>query len=230
MWGETRPADGQAILVDSVAEAVEVLKETEGKILITTGSKELEQYAELENYKERCVARVLPTLSVMEKCSELGFQGKNLIAMQGPFSLEMNVELIKATGCRYLVTKESGREGGYEEKCLAALQTGATLVVVKRPKEAEEENRVSLGEAISRVEKQFQVQEKRTVYLVGMGPGNPALLTKEALDALERAEVLIGADQDATDLQTDAGILQKAGLLCLPEGENCGFFKRTQGI
>lgn len=195
MWGETRPADGQAILVDSVAEAVEVLKETEGKILITTGSKELEQYAELENYKERCVARVLPTLSVMEKCSELGFQGKNLIAMQGPFSLEMNVELIKATGCRYLVTKESGREGGYEEKCLAALQTGATLVVVKRPKEAEEENRVSLGEAISCVEKQFQVQEKRTVYLVGMGPGNPALLTKEALDALERAEVLIGADR-----------------------------------
>ena len=42
-----------------------------------------------------------------------------------------------------------------------------------------------------------------------------------------------GADwsgQDAADLQTDAGILQKAGLLCLPEGENCGLFKRTQGI
>ena len=29
---------------------------------------------------------------------------------------------------------------------------------------------------------------------------------------------------------TDAGILQKAGLLCVPEGENCGLFKRTQGI
>ncbi len=46
----------------------------------------------------------------------LGFEGKHLIAMQEPFSKEMNVATIHQTGAKYFVTKESGKAGGFGEK------------------------------------------------------------------------------------------------------------------
>ena len=36
---------------------------------------------------------------------------------------------------RYLVTKDGGRAGGFEEKAQAAQEAGAQLVVVRRPGE-----------------------------------------------------------------------------------------------
>ena len=58
---------------------------------------------------------------------------KHLIAMQGPFSKEMNVATIHQTGAKYFVTKESGKAGGFGEKVQAARETGAVLVAVGRP-------------------------------------------------------------------------------------------------
>ena len=71
----------------------------------------------------------------MEESVRLGFKGRNLIAMQGPFSAEMNVALLHQTKAKYFVTKESGKAGGFEEKKKAARETGAVLVVVGRPAE-----------------------------------------------------------------------------------------------
>ncbi|MCI6855667.1 MAG: precorrin-6A/cobalt-precorrin-6A reductase, partial [Firmicutes bacterium] len=51
----------QCIYADSIKDAVTLLAPTEGKILVTTGSKELAAFTELENYKERVIARVLST-------------------------------------------------------------------------------------------------------------------------------------------------------------------------
>ena len=96
------------------------LSTTEGKILITTGSKELKEYTKIGNYQERCFARVLSTKAAMEESVRLGFEGKHLIAMQGPFSEEMNLALLHQTRARYFVTKESGKAGGFEEKLKAA--------------------------------------------------------------------------------------------------------------
>lgn len=216
-------ADAEDIIfVDSVEEAAAYLRGVEGKVLLTTGSKELEKYAVIENYRERCVARVLPTLPVMEKCSGLGFTGKNLIAMQGPFSLEMNIQMIRAAGCRFLVTKESGKEGGYEEKCQAALETGTRLIVIRRPQEQPQTKKcdetelraeacgeektggredradafpavLGLHEAIAYLCERFGIRAKRSLYLIGAGPGSRELLTGEALGYLAMADCIIGA-------------------------------------
>ena len=45
--------------VSSVEEGVRFLDKTEGKILITTGSKELSTYTKIRDYQDRCYARVL---------------------------------------------------------------------------------------------------------------------------------------------------------------------------
>ena len=125
----------RVIWAQSVEDAVEYLQNTEGKILITTGSKELIKYTKLTDYKERCFARVLSTEQAVMESVALGFEGKHLIAMQGPFSKEMNVATIHQTGAKYFVTKESGKAGGFGEKVQAAKETGAVLVAVGRPKE-----------------------------------------------------------------------------------------------
>lgn len=123
------------ISVSSVEEAVDYLRKTTGNILITTGSKELHLYTAIDNYEERCFARVLSTPEAVVESARLGFKGRHLIAMQGPFSEEMNLALLHMTGARYFVTKESGREGGFEAKRTAAEKAGAALIVIARPEE-----------------------------------------------------------------------------------------------
>ena len=124
-----------SIYVEDTQAAVDYLKGVTGNILITTGSKELHLYTQIPDYESRCTARVLPTQSVVEACTELGFTGKHLICMQGPFDLEMNLATLRYTHADFLVTKASGKNGGYDEKCEAALAAGVHLVVIGRPKE-----------------------------------------------------------------------------------------------
>ena len=125
----------EIIRVDSVQEAVEYLQRTTGNILITTGSKELKLYTAIRDYRDRCYARVLSAGPSVQESVKLGFEGSHLIAMQGPFSVEMNLALLHQTKAAYFVTKETGRAGGFEEKLEAAQKAGAVLVVIGRPKE-----------------------------------------------------------------------------------------------
>ena len=55
--------------------------------------------------------------------------------MQGPYSEELNLAMLKHINAAYFVTKESGGAGGFEEKKKAAQKAGAELIVIARPKE-----------------------------------------------------------------------------------------------
>ena len=121
------------ITVRSVKEAAEFLKTTEGDVLITTGSKELDAYTVIPGFAERLHPRFLPAPGAVEACLELGYLQKNLICMQGPFSKEMNAAMLKQTGSVWLVTKESGKAGGFMNKVEAAAMAGAKLIVIGRP-------------------------------------------------------------------------------------------------
>ncbi len=55
--------------------------------------------------------------------------------MQGPFSRELNEALLRQLSIRWLVTKESGPSGGFEQKVEAAHACGVRLVVIERPHE-----------------------------------------------------------------------------------------------
>lgn len=121
----------------TLEKAVAFLAKEEGAILSTIGSKELAALTALPGYRERVFARVLPLPQVVEECTALGFEGKNLIAMQGPFSYELNLAMLRQYGCRFLLTKDSGKAGGMEEKWRAAVDAGARVVLISRPPEAD---------------------------------------------------------------------------------------------
>lgn len=183
---------GEVIYKKSVEEAVAFLQETTGNILITTGSRDLEKYTVITDYKTRCFARVLPTLPVMEKCRALGFEGRNLIGMQGPFEKELNLAMLRQVEASWMVTKSSGKEGGFLEKCKAAQDAGVSVVVIGRPEE-EKEHVMELSEVLAFFRERYQMREKKMLYLIGMGPGKRELLTGEAENCLKQCDVLIGA-------------------------------------
>ena len=197
---------GKAVITESVDEAVEYLKGTEGNILATTGSKELYKYTAIPDYENRVYARVLSTAEVAASCEKLGFRGKNLICMQGPFSEDLNAAMLRQFDCRYLVTKETGKAGGFEEKIRAAGRAGAQVVLIGRPEElpgysyAETvrilEERLGLAKETEPEQPAEEVRDEppaRTVSLVGIGMGTPSGMTLEAEQAIEEADLLIGA-------------------------------------
>lgn len=132
-----------AVYCDTMAEAVDFLESVPGRILVTTGSKELLELSRLTDAAERCTLRVLDTPAVREECHRLGFREEQILAGKGPFTQTQNEEHLRMSGASWLLTKESGSAGGFAQKAAAAARTGARLVVLRRP----EEKGLSLEEA-----------------------------------------------------------------------------------
>lgn len=187
------------IYVNSVKEAVDFLENTYGNILVTTGSKEISSFTALKDYKERVFARVLSIPKVVEECSKLGFQGVNLIAMQGPFTEEFNYALLKQINGKYLVTKESGTLGGFKEKISSARRAGAKIIVIGRPKK---EKGLSFNEIINILKIKFNIKGKKKIYLVGIGMGNLETMTLKAEKVIKTCDIIIGAKRMVESLKS----------------------------
>ena len=122
-----------SVVLPGAGEAAAYLADKAGRILLTTGAKELPAFAALD--PARLYPRVLPTLSGITACETAGVPHRNIIAMQGPFTLGLNVALMQQFEIDYLVTKDGGAQGGFAEKAEAAAQCGAQLIVLRRPDE-----------------------------------------------------------------------------------------------
>jgi len=101
-------------------------------VFLTTGSKTLEIFLAIRR-EGRIIARVLPDPEVIRKCFNLGLTPRDLVAVQGPFSKELNKTFFREYGVDVVVSKESGIPGGTDSKIEAALELGIPLVIVERP-------------------------------------------------------------------------------------------------
>lgn len=106
------------------------LTEQTGKIFLTTGSKDLPQFAPLA---DRLIVRVLPVLESLQCCKAAGLSTRQILAMQGPFSEQCNEILFRESGAATLVTKVSGKAGGFLEKLVAARSCGMQIAVLLPP-------------------------------------------------------------------------------------------------
>ena len=178
------------IVVPDAKAAAEFLAGTEGNVLLTTGSKDLPVFAAVPGASERLYARVLPLEDSIAACRAAGLSGAHILAMQGPFSREMNEATLRAVSARWLVTKESGSAGGFEEKAEAARETGAGLVVIGRP-----DQRPGLGysKAAEEICRRFGLKREAFVALAGIGPGGAGTATEDVRRAVAEADCLIGA-------------------------------------
>ena len=102
-------------------------------IFLTTGSRNLKIFVDL--LKDfNLIARILPTAEVLIECEKLGLTPKNICAMQGPFSVELNIELFKHYCAEVIVTKDGGQIGGVDTKLIAAEKLNLPVVMIDRPK------------------------------------------------------------------------------------------------
>ena len=187
---EVRINEEDCLYFSDLDSVIEFLKQNEGKVLATTGSKELKKYTDIKDYKSRIFARVLSTKESTDECIKLGFEGENLICMQGPFSEEFNYGLLTQLKCKYMVTKESGKTGGFSEKINAAKRAGVKCLVIGRPLK---EDGLNLNDCKEFFNKEFSLKTNKKISLIGIGMGNLETMTLDALNALKEADVIIGA-------------------------------------
>lgn len=197
-WLDTE-TEGSIFYYHSNEECVDALEKTEGNILLTTGSKELATYCSHPLVKERLYVRVLPGMESISICTELGIKGKQMIAMQGPFSTEMNEAILHQFEIACMVTKKSGRQGGYPEKLEAAKRAGIPVYVIEP---SDTERGYSMEEVCEKLQILLcaedditagMVDNKMDIILAGIGMGASKGLTREVYDAIESADILLGA-------------------------------------
>ena len=145
--------EGPWVGVASAEEAARYLAGTQGNILLTTGSKDLHTFCEIiPGFENRMWARVLPVPDSVSNAREQGIPTDRILALQGPFSTQLNCAFIREYGIDYLVTKQSGSTGGFGEKIEAARECGITLVVIERP---EQESGLYLEDAKRELEARY---------------------------------------------------------------------------
>ncbi len=178
------------VFVPDIPAAVAWLSEAPGNILLTTGSKALREFTGVRDFAERVWARVLPMPASLEACQAAGLPPAHVIAMQGPFTLELNIAMLKSIGAACLVTKDSGGAGGFREKAEAAVAAGARLLVIGRPPQREG---LDLAETVNELCRRFGFRAEPQVTVAGIGPGSHGGMTGEVREAIGEAECLIGA-------------------------------------
>lgn len=158
--------------VKSTAEAVKILESAAGSIFLTTGSKELHDFISL---RDRLYVRVLPSAQAIGICDDCGIEKSHIIAQQGPFTYEENLALLRRYDIGILVTKNSGKNGGYDEKIRAAETAGIPVITIDKP----------LAAAPAHT-------GKRMISIIGAGCGEKTL-TLEAAEAIRQADLIIGS-------------------------------------
>ena len=188
---ESTSATDDGIFVEDTAACIRFLAGTEGNILLTTGSKTLPEYCAEPGLRERIYARMLPLPSSLEAARQGGLEASHVIAMQGPFSEELNTAMLRFTNAAWMVTKDTGSAGGYADKIAAARRAGVKVVIIGRPPERPG---LSGEQTLSAIEKRFALAaQKKRVIMAGIGMGSDDTRTLGVLRAVREAGCVIGA-------------------------------------
>lgn len=120
----------KAKLFSDYSSLLEYLLQTEGKLLLTIGANNVSLFSQLS---KRLVVKVLPLIDSLTKCSDADIAAHNIIAAKGRLSVETYSALLKEYDIRFLITKDSGEEGGVNEKIEACRRCNVQLLVLSRP-------------------------------------------------------------------------------------------------
>ena len=122
------------IRVNNYDEAIEYIKSSiKGNVLNTTGGNNVTKFVDMD-FDYRVIHRILPSPAVLKKIVDAGVKIKDIIAMQGPISCELEKAFINQFDAKAIITKDSGVEGGVLEKLNAARACGLKIIVIEKTK------------------------------------------------------------------------------------------------
>ncbi len=208
-------------LVKSVDEAVDYLTTCEGNVFVATGSKEIAKYKKLD--LSRVYARVLSAVESINACKDIGLEGSHIIAMQGPFSERLNIALMKEYNCKYMVSKQTGNNGGFDEKIEACKQAGVYPIIVALP---QNDKGISEEEAIEHIAKRHNIENYKDILImcsdndqdngrddkagrpyklsiVGIGPGSMEYVNAKARKLISDADIIVAGSDRMLELSDE---------------------------
>ena len=81
--------------------------------------------------------RVLADSRILKELEDKNIDNARVFAMKGVASRELNIALAKEIRAAAIVTKDSGKTGGLDEKYAAAKALNIPLIVIRRPESGE---------------------------------------------------------------------------------------------
>ncbi len=118
-------------LVESVEKCASYLEGIKECVFFTTGIKNIKDFERIRG-NNRFVYRVLPSVFSIRECVEQGIRMEDIVAILGPVSEDLNYQMFKEYKAGYVVMKDSGKEGGTQEKIKACKRLGITPIVILR--------------------------------------------------------------------------------------------------
>lgn len=207
----TEPETGRGIVfTESFAEAARIINEISGNIFISTGSRDIAALTDAIADPERLYVRVLPSPESLARCAAAGIRVGHVIAMQGPFSEELNEVMFRETRAQAVLMKESGHIGGEDTKIRAAEKLGIQSIVIRNPEKEKEngESQMDFTAVLKIIRLRFKADQPsssgesdrtavkrytRRLLLAGVGSGNFSTMTLECSTAILSADVIFGS-------------------------------------
>lgn len=119
------------IYVNSYEEVIEKCSWYDN-IFLTIGTKNLKKLKVLIESGKRLFVRALPTQKSIQECVDMGLSTDQIILEKGPFSVEVNIRHFSKCKAQVVVSKDSGKEGGIQEKIEACKILNIPIILVKR--------------------------------------------------------------------------------------------------
>ena len=182
---------GRCSVYSSMDDFARSIDKSDGNILLTTGTNTLERYCGIvsEGTLARTYVRVLPATESLDICRDLGIKSSHIIAMQGPFSEEMNRAVMRQYLIRHVLTKDSGESGGFTEKINAAAGLGVSIHLLERP---DEDDGLGIEEVYEKITGHPYVRELKVI-LAGAGMGSDRIMTRQVSDAVAHSDAVFAA-------------------------------------
>lgn len=119
------------IYVNSKEDAADYLEKYNGNILFTTGVNTLSFYENrLKDKKDKIWARILDT----DDSRKIAYGSElNIIYALPPFSENDTSDILEKYNIGIMVSKDSGKRGGLDEKIKAAEKNSVSVLIIKSP-------------------------------------------------------------------------------------------------
>lgn len=181
--------DTDCIVVSSAKEASSICNKIAGNIFCAVGTKDIEAFCDVVDYKKRVFLRILPSETSLQHALNLGYDFHNIIAMTGSFSFELNTAMFDSTNAKVLVTKDGGIIGGIKEKLLAAKAKDMQIIVIAPPKNDSTTKLYSLENLC----KTLGIKTSRHCIMISCNTGLIPFLSLQAISAIKASPLVISS-------------------------------------
>ena len=116
---------------EEIKDLIDYIEKLDGNILVTLGSNNVPLFKDLKNLSN-IYFRILSRWDMVKRCEDNNILPKNIIAMQGPFTENMNIAMMEQFNIKYLITKKAGDTGGEREKVSACDKLDVEIIYLEK--------------------------------------------------------------------------------------------------